>query len=95
MSSRIYTPTFRTVYERSGAKLPIDQWCDLIGSKLNQFRNPSDIYMPVPLDIRIADRADVSAVKMQVSPSDEQWYPKLVSAVQDMMKTTQPIKIQT
>jgi hypothetical protein len=78
METEIYTPQFRSVYEKTGSALPIGQWHTIIGKKLQQFQNPSNVYMPVSLAIRMAPLgSEISAVKLKVSPSDGQWYRRL------------------
>jgi hypothetical protein len=97
MESQIYTPQFQSVYQKTGSSLPIGQWHSIIGKKLQQFQNPSNVFMPVSLHIQMAPvGSDVSAATLKVSPTaDGQWYEKLVEAVKTMLGVQKPIEIQT
>ena len=88
----MYRPELRRAYKDSRSKLPIDVWVEVAAKHLPEFQTPDDIYAPVELAVKVAGGLNdpTGTVNLSVSCVDENWYPKLLKSVGEMMK--QPVK---
>jgi len=83
---QMYSPHFVQVYKTMNSSLPIKVWAEVIGKKLPYFKNNTNVYNTVPLNIKVSGGINDSDgnVMIQVAPTDSDWYSKLQSAVTDM-----------
>lgn len=86
MSAELYRPAVVRAWKASNSRHSLSQWVEIVGRRLEQFQNEDDIYAPIPLNVKIA--GDIHAtdgnVVLFVAPTDKQWYPKLVDALERM-----------
>lgn len=80
----MYTPQVLHAYKSSKSTLPITTWVQVVGRNLPQFRSDADIFNPIPIQIKLADRSDGNVV-VSVSPADPKWYETLVEALNKMI----------
>ncbi len=86
MSLELYRPAVIRAWKAANSRHSLSQWVEIVGRRLEQFQNEDDIYAPIPLNVKIA--GDIHAtdgnVVLFVAPTDKQWYPKLVDALERM-----------
>lgn len=95
MAELKYTPAFRTVYRLCGSSLPIDTWYTMVGKHLSVFRNPTNAFLPITLNVAVANRADTPAVRINVNPNDSEWYSKLTDALKEMCGIKGSVSVRT
>lgn len=82
----MFTPQLLHAYKTSGSKLPLSTWIGAVAKNLPSFKNDADIFMPIRMKIKLAGNLNTSNgnVSVSVSPFDANWYPTLVSALEEM-----------
>ncbi len=82
----MFTPQLLHSYKASKSRLPINTWVNVVGKNLPQFSHDSDIYNPVPIQIKIAGGINTSngTVNVSVAPYDANWYSGLIGALEKM-----------
>ncbi len=78
----MFRPEILFCYNKSGSKLPLNTWVEVVGKNLPQFKNMNTLYRDIPIAVSLSHSGE--AVKLAVSPDDANWYNKLVNVVQDM-----------
>jgi len=82
----IYQPHIVRLYGAMGSRLPLDVWVNVIAKNIPAFRSDSQIYKPISIRIKMTPSVTdpEGVVKIDVSPTDTQWYSRLVEAVGEM-----------
>lgn len=82
----MYKASFIEAHKRSRSKLPIHIWHQAVGKNLPQFQTDEDIYLPVPIYVKISGGINDpnGTVRLSVCPTNPNWYRDLTDALSDM-----------